>query len=333
MYSTFTHGYAVLVGVGESAYPKWSLPVTVKDIKALQSILTDPKLCAYINNEQHIRVLYDSSASRHAILDSLNWLKEKANTDSEATIIIYYSGHGFIDIPTGKYYLIPHDIEPFDIPNSALSAQVFSEALDQIPAKRMLVIIDSCHAQGMVAAKNEQPKIKLPSNFVQSTVPKNFIDQLKQGKGRCVFTSCLGQQKSWIRPNNDMSIYTYHLIEALQGAGSQLEDQTVRISHLMNYVSKSVPESAQKMCQVDQTPFFDFATEDFAVALLHGGQGLPKKGWDVMQADVDERISRVLAGRDAISISGDQNVEQSGSGNINIGNIGHSRDISIGNKA
>jgi hypothetical protein len=42
MPNTFTHGYALLVGVGESAYPAWSLPVTVKDIQAIRAILTDP---------------------------------------------------------------------------------------------------------------------------------------------------------------------------------------------------------------------------------------------------------------------------------------------------
>ena len=29
----------------------------------------------------------------------------------------------------------------------------------------------------------------------------------------------------------------------------------------------------------EQTPFFDAATEDFPVALLRGGKGLPKGGW------------------------------------------------------
>lgn len=43
MTNTFPHGYALLIGVGESAYPKWSLPVTVKDMHAIQSILTDAR--------------------------------------------------------------------------------------------------------------------------------------------------------------------------------------------------------------------------------------------------------------------------------------------------
>jgi hypothetical protein len=103
MSNTFPHGYALLIGVGESAYPKWSLSVTVKDIQSLHSILTNPNLCAYINGEHHIRLLQDAGATRNAILNGLNWLKEQAAADSEATVLVYYSGHGWLDESTGKY--------------------------------------------------------------------------------------------------------------------------------------------------------------------------------------------------------------------------------------
>ncbi len=31
----------------------------------------------------------------------------------------------------------------------------------------------------------------------------------------------------------------------------------------------------------EQTPFFDTATEDFAVAMPRGGKGLPRGGWQI----------------------------------------------------
>lgn len=330
MSNTFSNGYALLVGVGACKYSDWSLPVTVKDIQSLYAILTDPKLCGYINDDRHIRLLHDAAATRSAILDDLNWLKEQAAGDSEATVVVYYSGHGWLDQSTGKYYLIQHDIEPFDIANSALSAEVFTEALRQIQARRLLVVIDSCHAQGMATAKEEQAAIKLPSNFVQTALPKNLIDDLKQGEGRAVFTSCRGRQKSWIRRDGAMSIYTYHLIEALQGAGNKPGETVVQVSNLMNYVSNAVRESAQREYQVEQIPFFDLAAEDFAVALLRGGKGLPKAGWEAVQEEPAETMGRVVAGRDAVIVSGNQTGNQSGSGNNNFGNIGQARDITLG---
>lgn len=306
MSDTFTHGYALIIGVGESAYSRWSLPVTVKDAQTLHSILTDANLCAYPNDDHHIRLLHDSDATRNAILDGLNWLKAQATADPEATIVIYYSGHGWLDQSTDQYYLISHDIAPFDIPGSALSAQVFTDALRQILARRLLVFIDSCHAEGMATAKDESVR-KLPSGFAQTALPKSLVDDLKQGEGRAIFTSSRGQQLSWVRPDGAMSIYTYHLIEALQGAGNQPGDTVVRVSNLMNHLGRTVPESALKLYQVEQIPFFDTATEDFPVALLRGGKGLPSGGWDAMQNEVRETIGRIVqaSGERSVAVGGD----------------------------
>ncbi|NER98448.1 MAG: NACHT domain-containing protein [Symploca sp. SIO1B1] len=323
MPNSLSHNYTLLIGVGESAYPQWSLPVTVKDTLALKSLLTDPNLCGYVDDEQHLRLLNDAIATKESILSNLNWLQQQAAADSEATVLVYYSGHGWLDNATGKYYLIPHDVEPFDIPNSALPADTFTEVLQQIPAQRLLVIIDSCHAAGMATAKNGQTKLKLPGNFLPTALPKELIDKLKQGTGRAVFTSSTGEQQSWIRPDDTMSIYTFHFLEALQGAGNQPGDQVVTVSNLMNYLGKTVPDSAKQLCQAEQTPFFDFATEDFPVALLHGGKGMPQQGWDKVKAEAQERISQIG------DISGDKNKVNVGDRNTKI-SIGTAGDIKIG---
>ncbi|MEH2144139.1 hypothetical protein [Nostoc sp.] len=47
------------------------------------------------------------------------------------------------------------------------------------------------------------------------------------------------------------------------------------LSNLINHLGKTVPESARTLCQAEQTPFFDTAMEDFPVAMLRGGKGLP----------------------------------------------------------
>ncbi|NET17127.1 MAG: caspase family protein, partial [Okeania sp. SIO1H6] len=152
MSEEFSHGYALLIGVGESAYPRLSLPVTVKDTQAIYAALIDPELCAYAKD--HIRVLNNEEATRDKILDGLKWLQESANTDKEATIFVYYSGHGWLNKDDNRYYLLQHDIKVREMPASALSAEVFTEALRQIPAERLLVVIDSCHAAGMATSKD-----------------------------------------------------------------------------------------------------------------------------------------------------------------------------------
>jgi Effector-associated domain 1 len=101
-----------------------------------------------------------------------------------------------------------------------------------------------------------------------------------------------GNQLSWVRPDGKMSVYTYHLLKALLGAANQPGDKVVRVSHLKDYLSKTVPKSARDSWKAEQTPFFDFATEDFAIALLNGGKGLATEGWNEQQAE--EKIREIL---------------------------------------
>jgi hypothetical protein len=306
MPQVFSHGYALFIGVGSTHYRPWSLPVTVYDAQALTSTFTDTNLCAYPNDVQHIRLLHDASATRQAILDGLSWLKTQAEVDAEATVVVYYSGHGWLDTSTGLYYLIPHDVKPQNPLGSALSSQAFSNALRAIPARKLLVFVDSCHAEGMATAKESHTIAELPPGFAKMAPPRDVVDTLKRGEGRAVYASARGTQLSWIRPDQTMSIYTYHLIEALHGAGNHPGETEVRLSNLMNYLGRAVPASAWKFYREEQMPFFDAATEDFAVALLRGGKGLPVGGWES-----DGRSNRQASPR-TLRVSGERNISIGG---------------------
>ena len=288
----FINGYALLIGVGESAYRDLSLPVTVKDTQAIYAALIDPELCAYPDDKEHIRVLNNHEATKAAILDGLNWLKEKAESDPDATVFVYYSGHGWVDKKTNHYYLLQHDIKPTKMASSALSAETFTEALRQIEAERLLVVIDSCHAAGMATSKEADLELDEEfDDFIRVAPSKGFIEELKQGKGRVVFTSSEGKQKSWIKDESS-SIYTYHFLEALQGAGNKPGDTEVRLSNLMNHLGKAVTESARKLDK-EQIPKFDMTGGDFVIAKLRGGKGLPDKGWDEVQPQATQKINKI----------------------------------------
>ncbi len=319
MLDQFEQGYALLIGVGESAYPKLSLPVTVKDTQSIYAALTDPELCAYPDNPQHIQILNNDQATRSGILDGLSWLQQQA--DPESTVLIYYSGHGWLGEADNSYYLLQHDIDPFDIAGSALSAEQFTQALRQIQSDRLLVVLDCCHAAGMATAKDSpvDTSIQLPKGFlaVSPTASKGLLASLSQGKGRAVFTSCRGEQKSWIKDANN-SVYTYHFLEALQGADNQPGDRDVRISNLMHYLSQSVPETTHRLHNAEQTPRFDMDTEDFIIAKLQGGKGLPEQGWEAIQPQAAQKINQIAQTieQHAETIL---NIQQSG--NIHIGDV------------
>jgi uncharacterized caspase-like protein len=310
MPEAFPHGHALLVGVGQCSYAPWSLPVTVKDVKAVREALTDPSLCGYSDDQDHVRLLHDQQATGPAILDGLRWLRDRAAADPDATAVVYYSGHGWLDPATGRYFLIAHDVIPHDIPGSAVKAEAFTGALRDVKARRLLVVIDSCHAQGMASSKEAAGPMKLPAGLAHAaaTEGKGLVEGLKQGEGRAVFTSSRGRQRSWVRKDGKLSVYTHHLLEALHGAGSLPGHGDVRLSALQGHLGRAVPASARAMHHAEQDPFFDMASEDFPVALLRGGKGLPHGGWPAAEAQAQESISRIVrvvaSGERAVAIGG-----------------------------
>ena len=311
--------YALLIGVGRCKYTEWSLPVAALDARELSKTLADPDLCGY--SKERIKILSDETATREGILAAVDNLATIAATDPEATFFIYYSGHGWRHVVDGReqYYLIPHDVRPFELTESALPAQRFIDGLRKLRGRRVLVMVDTCHAAAMADAKN-LVRVQIPKEFAQEPLPKALVEELEAGKGRAVFLSCDEAQKSWILPGQgSLSIFTHHLLAALQGAGSAPEDRFVTVSALMRHLGQKIPESAQEIGK-QQTPFFKFAAQDFPVALIRGGKGLPEQAensperTESMSSSVS--IGSISSGRDTNSIGN--------AGTVNIGTSGKS---------
>lgn len=291
----FSNGHALLIGVGATAYKPWSLPATASDVHAIKTVLTDASRCCYLDDPQHVRVLSDSSARLDNIRNGLLWLRNRTDADPAATAVVYFSGHGWLEHSSGRYFLLPHDVDPLDISGSALNDEEFTASLRQIKAQRLLVMIDACHAQGIATAKGTPRDLKLPPGLIQAapTEAKGMLESIRRGEGRAVFSSSRGSQKSWVRSDGTLSIFTHHLLEALQGAANRPGDTEVRLSNLMGHLGKQVPVSARQMQNAEQIPYFDTVTEDFAVALLRAGKGLPDGGWEACKPEAERFIRTV----------------------------------------
>lgn len=70
-----------------------------------------------------------------------------------------------------------------------------------------------------------------------------------------------------------MSIFTYHLIEALTGRSDRLASPEVRVTEVMNYLDETVPKTARAEKNKAQTPHHKFEGTGFPIALIMGGKG------------------------------------------------------------
>ncbi|WP_110518466.1 caspase family protein [Herpetosiphon llansteffanensis] len=281
---TFENGYALLVGVGNHRDDYYTLPTSVNDVYAIEAILRHPSRCGYPANQ--IKLLHDDAATTQGIRENLTWLKDCAHRDPSATIIFYYSGHGIRDERTDEYFLLPHD--GFDAA-TGLTATELSESLQAISAQRLLVLLDCCHSGGMAKSGNGLGRDD-KSQWAKAAPDPYILEALRQGTGRVIISSSSGRQKSYIRKDFTLSIFTFHLLEALQGSGNLPGSQEVRVSNLMNYLSDQVKHTTSREHGKEQTPFMQAAAEDFPIALIRGGKGLTKGGWEAEQADAHAAI-------------------------------------------
>ncbi len=272
----FPQGFSLVVGVGRCAYDPWSLPVTSADAEAFRDVLNNPLHCGYL--KENVQLLTDEDATRNEILSSLAALGQTASQHPESTVVVYYSGHGWLD-QRGNYYLVPYDTKPFDLENTALRAEDFNNALRRIHPERLLVVLDTCHAAGMAEAKEA-----IPPGFSRKALPEELADVLSRGQGRAVLSSCRGDQRSWILENNRLSLFTKHLIEAFKGEGSPTETEIVSVLDVMSHVSHAVEHSARAQGKT-QTPFHKMEADAFPVAYKSQELGLPESKPKVVEAE------------------------------------------------
>jgi hypothetical protein len=289
MEAKFSNGYALLIGVNEHSVDRWALPDVAKDVAALREVLSHPDRCAYI--EENVKVVHGAEATQAGIMKGLAWLQQriKADGSGNTTALVYYSGHGWLDRSTDPpdAYLVPYDTEEGNVPFTALEATQFARAIDKLDAERLLVILDCCHAGAMGVKDAEataparfqevafEPVLFLGSTKATAAPGSRDLHALAVGSGRAVLSSSVGSQVSCMRSDRRMSIFTYHLIEALTGHAQPEGGATeVLVTDVMSYTTRHVPRSARVQGS-EQTPDYRLSG-NFPVALLLGGKGLTK---------------------------------------------------------
>ena len=128
-----SHNYALVIGNGDYLrFPKLATPVN--DAKTVADMLS---------RHYGFKTTTVMNANRYALLAALNRLGQKLN--DKDNLLIYYAGHGELDKEKSIGYWLPVDADQQDkrkwIPNNAIT-----DIINALPAKRVLVIADSCYA-------------------------------------------------------------------------------------------------------------------------------------------------------------------------------------------
>jgi hypothetical protein len=293
IYEPFLDICALLIGVGDYTHPRFaSLPATVRDAQAIASVLTDPARCGY--PPANVQMLTGEQATAANIRTAFKVLIE--STPSESTAFIYFSGHGGRALENGVWrtYICPQEADPDNLAHTAIPGDEFSSLLAAIPARKLLVILDACHAAGSAELKAADGTV-----VWKAGLPDDYYEALCQGSGRVVIASSKENQFSFIRPQGDLSLFTYHLRKALSGKAAVRGDGLIHVLDVFHYVNEVVQTDEPR-----QTPILKVKDLDlnFPIALDRGGKGGGPAISVTPVTDIREQIVRnPIAGASALS--------------------------------
>lgn len=99
----FPNGYALIIGIGRD------LPDTVNDAHALHKILIDKQKAGY--PDAQVQLITEGAATKQGIIDALKELANQTKDNPNATVLIYYSGHGGQDLDKVRIWTLNINIK------------------------------------------------------------------------------------------------------------------------------------------------------------------------------------------------------------------------------
>jgi hypothetical protein len=234
MNASFSRGRAVIIGIDEYQHVRRLPSIVINDALDVADFLCAPESCGY--QRQRVTLLLGRHATKRAIIDAFQNLARAADTND--TVLIYFSGHGAM-VQTNdetETYLLPVDCTLDRINASALHSSEISSLLSTIRSRRLIALLDTCHAGGAVQVKtvSGQRTIKLG-------LDDNTYERLSTGAGRIIIGSCLPHEVSWIHPGMRNSVFTHCLLQCLSEEVDARGDGLIRVMDLFHELTTRVP--------------------------------------------------------------------------------------------
>jgi WD40 repeat protein len=227
--------WAVVVGVSEYKNPGIpSLKYADKDAESLAKFLRRPEGGGYDSN--HMRVLLNKDATLANVRDALiNFLNQAIDMD---LVLIYFAGHGAPEPARPQnMYLLTYDSDPTALGTTAFPMWDIQTVLSRyINAKRVIVFSDACHS-GNISVNFATRGVGISE---QNLVNQYLSDLSKSKEGVVVFTASASGEVSQEFPEMAHGVFTYYLLQGMEGKADYDNDYTVTINELMQYVEEQV---------------------------------------------------------------------------------------------
>jgi hypothetical protein len=229
--------WAVVIGInGYQKAPQ--LKYAVNDARAFHDyLITKTEI-----PRENVILLLNHEASLSKLRSTLGTeVKNKAS--KEDMVILYFAGHGATegdatspDEDGLEKYLLPFDADLKDLYSSALPMREIFHILQRIRSERLVFIIDSCYSGGSGGRT-------VKANGKRANISDRFLDRMVSGKGTIILTASGANEVSVEKDELRHGVFTYFLLEGLEGKADLDRDGQITVDEVYDYVSKNVPKA------------------------------------------------------------------------------------------
>ena len=228
--------YAVVVGISNFAYPSYKLQYAASDAKKFYNFLRSEKGGGL--SADRVKLLTDAEATRAGIIAAMTKFLGKATKDD--TVQIYFATHGLVG-EDGNLYYLAYNTDIGNLRGTGFSNNDLEDIVNtNIHAGKIVMYIDSCHSGLSGLSKKLYAKRGIGVYEVNEKINSLAAQLSKTATGVTTFSASSASGFSLEDSEWDGGIFTYCLLNGLNGEANEDKDEWVTIGELENYLNREV---------------------------------------------------------------------------------------------
>ncbi len=252
--------YLITIGIDKYKNSKYNLNYAVADANGVEESIKNSSSGIFKSIVPY--TIRNDKAIKSNILSALDEVKKKSL--EQDMLMVYYAGHGVMSGESDnekEFFVVPSDVTQLYgrddmLKDKAISASSLKGYAQSINAQKQVFILDACQSAGALESVTDR-----------GVAEEKAIAQLARSTGTFWITSTGSNQFASEFEKLGHGIFTYSLIEGINGKADTNNDKKLTIRELSTYIENKVPELSEQLKGSAQYPSAYSFGNDFPIVV------------------------------------------------------------------